>query len=94
MDRVDRVTGVLGEAHGRLEREIHGEKAAALARIARTLSETLAALDAAPPGRDRRALLRQARLFRWYLEVQREAVGLHRHEDLDVFYPVPGEETA
>ena len=35
------------------------------------------------------ALRKQARRYRWYLEVQREALGLVRHDDLDRFYPIP-----
>ena len=35
------------------------------------------------------SLRAQARLYRWYLEVQRESLGLFNHRDLDVFYPLP-----
>ncbi len=38
-----------------------------------------------------RSLRRQARRYRWYLEIQREAIGLRRHELLDELYPIPGE---
>jgi hypothetical protein len=39
----------------------------------------------------RHAELRErARRYRWYLEVQRESVGLTRHEALDELYPIPG----
>jgi hypothetical protein len=27
--------------------------------------------------------------YRWYLEVQREAIGLRQHQHLDEFYPIP-----
>jgi hypothetical protein len=27
--------------------------------------------------------------YRWYLEVQREALGMRRHDVLDEFYKVP-----
>jgi hypothetical protein len=32
----------------------------------------------------------RARQYRWYLEVQREALGLRHHGFLDRFYAVPG----
>jgi hypothetical protein len=51
---------------------------------------------AAMPERDRSAalgryasLLERARTWRWYLEVQREAVGLTRHDLIDQLYPLP-----
>lgn len=28
-------------------------------------------------------------VYRWYLEVQREALGLRRHHVLDELYPIP-----
>lgn len=89
------------EAHQRLLAEIAAEKAAALRRIARgleaCLDELRALLDAIEGGAGARAALvarfnqvrKDARLRRWYLEVQREAVGLRRHELLDEFYSVP-----
>ena len=33
----------------------------------------------------------QALRYRWYLEVQREAIGLRHHHRLDEFYAVPPE---
>ncbi|HET7295263.1 MAG TPA: hypothetical protein VFM88_22785 [Vicinamibacteria bacterium] len=89
------------EAYGRLLDEIASEKAAALRRIAGRLEAILAELDAlrealaAAPAERLRLVVRfneardQARLHRWFLEVQREAVGLFRHDDLDAFYRVP-----
>jgi hypothetical protein len=87
----------------RIQREIQAEKAAALARIAGTLEAILAqmrpaaaaARDAAGEERER-LLARHGELrlralrYRWYLVVQREAVGLTRHEALDELYPIPG----
>jgi hypothetical protein len=39
------------------------------------------------------ALVRISRVlavtYRWYLEVQREALGLRQHHRLDEFYPIP-----
>ena len=36
-----------------------------------------------------RELRRQALQYRWYVEVQREAIGLRRHDVLDEFYRIP-----
>jgi hypothetical protein len=90
------------ESFGRVERELQQERAAALARIAGRLGELVARLAevrarwAEVPGEDRPALLasyhrvrEEARLYRWYLEVQREALGLRRHDGLDELYPIP-----
>jgi hypothetical protein len=82
--------------------EIAAEKAAALRRIGERLdalvSELAALLASLPPpgdparprGLERlRGVHGEARRYRWYLEVQREAIGLFRHEQLDVHYPIP-----
>jgi hypothetical protein len=96
MDR-DRVA-----AYGRLEGEFRQERAAALGRIGRTLERLIARLHHlrdeyrdAPPARqtaleeEYARTHRQAVTYRWYLEVQREAVGLRRHDRLDESYRVP-----
>ena len=90
------------ESLARTEAELRAEKAAALARIAGTLEGLLAELSrrresftrlsseeraAATEAYD--ALREQARLYRWYLIVQREALGLCRHDDVDRHYPPP-----
>ena len=36
-----------------------------------------------------RELRQQAVKYRWYMEVQREAIGLRHHQRLDEFYPIP-----
>jgi len=90
------------KALGKVEQEIQQERAAALGRIARTLESLLGRLDtletrAASATGDLRAAVvaehaevrARARTYRWYLEVQREAVGLRRHDLLDQLYPVP-----
>jgi hypothetical protein len=88
----------------RLEQELHAERAAALVRIANTLerliarlhdvraalADTTAAGDRAVLEDAYHATRREALLYRWYLEVQRDAVGLTRHAVLDELYPVPG----
>ncbi|HEY3120692.1 MAG TPA: hypothetical protein VGL15_08715 [Vicinamibacteria bacterium] len=82
----------------RVEIEIAEEKTAVLARIAgrlQSLIDEAAGLRTEVAAGRRRAIAayeavrQQARLYRWYLEVQREAVGLSRHDDLDRLYPVP-----
>lgn len=90
------------EGLARTEAELRAEKAAALARIAGTLEGILAELRRRReqfgrlPTEDRTAaaeaydaLREQARLYRWYLVVQREALGLFLHEDVDRHYPPP-----
>ncbi len=90
------------EALARTEAEIRGEKAAALRQTAGTFEALLARLArlradlAAPAGRSRARRLRLYRELRertlhqrWCLEVQREAVGLRRHDVLDEMYPMP-----
>lgn len=91
-----------GDGLSRIQREIQAEKAAALARIAGTLEDILARMGRAEAaardadGEERDRLLARhgdlrlrALRYRWYLEVQREAVGLTRHETLDELYPIP-----
>jgi hypothetical protein len=90
------------ESLARTEAELRAEKAAALARIAGMLEGLLAELrrrresfgglsseERAPAVEAYDALREQARLYRWYLVVQREALGLFRHDDVDRHYPLP-----
>ena len=85
-----------------LLRELNEERAAALRRISGTLESLIGQLHAsrervrraAGADRDRevaalRDLRARALKYRWYLEVQREALGIRRHEALDEFYKVP-----
>jgi hypothetical protein len=88
--------------HKQLLRELQEERAAALARISRRLERLIEQLQATreqiahASEEDRarnvaayRELHTEAVKYRWYLEVQREAVGLTRHERLDEFYRIP-----
>ena len=90
------------ESFARVEQDLQEERAAALARIAGRLGELVAGLAEAraewahASSEERPALLagfrrlrEEARLYRWYLEVQRDAIGLRRHDDLDRTYPIP-----
>ena len=90
--------------HAHLLRELNEERAAALSRIARRLDALLTGLrelrtQAEQTGEEGRAGLRarydvlreQALEYRWYLEVQRESIGIRSHALLDELYPVPGE---
>jgi hypothetical protein len=85
-----------------IDRELNAERAAALLRISRMLESLIAQLHASRErlpglGDDERrraadayaALRREALRYRWYLEVQREALGLRHHHRLDEFYEVP-----
>jgi hypothetical protein len=91
-----------GDGLARLEAEMRAERAAALGRIAGVLEGILAELrqrrqDLGRLPRAERpraadaydALRERARLYRWYLVVQREALGLFHHEDVDRHYPLP-----
>jgi hypothetical protein len=88
--------------HKQLLKELQEERAAALARISRRLERLLEQLQATREqiARSReedrardieayRELRQQAVKYRWYLEVQREAIGLRHHQRLDEFYPIP-----
>jgi hypothetical protein len=90
------------EQHEQLLRELHEERLAALRRISRVLESLIEQLGdlrervrgASGPDREReiaawRDLRALAVKYRWYLEVQREAVGMRRHDVLDEFYKVP-----
>jgi CHAD domain-containing protein len=93
----------VSERHEAVLRQLNEERAAALTRISRTLESILEQLQtirvridsepntvsSADPDEYER-LRARARQYRWYLEVQREALGLHHHGFLDRFYAVPG----
>ena len=92
----------LDERHGRLELELQEERAAALRRISVTLESLIEQLNAlrgvighvhwsdkSPDLARYRELRRGAVRYRWYLEVQREALGLHPTHRLDEFYRIP-----
>jgi len=89
-------------SHNQLLRELNEERAAALRRISGTLETLIHQLQASRErlrqvsGADRerefaafRDLRERALKYRWYLEVQREALGIRRHDTLDEFYKVP-----
>jgi hypothetical protein len=88
--------------HQQLLKELAEERAAALVRISRRLESLIGQLHATRKqiahGRDEdrsrdiaayRELHQEAMKYRWYLEVQREAVGLTQHQRLDEFYRLP-----
>ena len=90
------------ERQGRIELELMEERAAALRRISQTLESLLEQLQAlrarigdvhwsrrSPEVAEYRELRRRAVRYRWYLEVQREALGLHPNHGLDEFYRLP-----
>ena len=91
------------DRHDQLLREIAEERVAALTRIARHLEQRIQTLNdmragfTEVSGDARTALLhryrelrRDALRYRWYLDVQREALGLRPHETVDEYYGVPG----
>jgi uncharacterized protein YgbK (DUF1537 family) len=88
--------------HTQLLKELQEERAAALARISRRLEFLIGQLEATreqiahASEEDRartiatyRELHQQAVKYRWYLEVQREAIGLRHHQRIDEFYRIP-----
>jgi hypothetical protein len=92
----------LSLGHERIVRELNEERASALARISRVLASLIDQLHAVRARLDNadavvpelevaryRELHRLAVTYRWYLEVQREAVGLRSHHMLDEFYVIP-----
>ncbi|HSM91980.1 MAG TPA: DUF6665 family protein [Anaeromyxobacteraceae bacterium] len=78
------------DAQESIVREIQSEKAATLARAARGLERALAELEAAPPERRPEAFAEAAERL-WCVVVQREAMGVLRHETLYETYRVPRE---
>jgi hypothetical protein len=88
--------------HDRLLAELNEERLAALTRISKTLETQIDQLHnlrqrilqrpAPAPARDLNAyrdLRASARKYRWYLEVQREALGIRHHRVLDEFFAIP-----
>jgi hypothetical protein len=88
-------------AHGATERDLHAERAAALGRATERLEAALGELAAAEaacaPGETetarglalRRDALAHAGERLWYLVIQREALGLRRHEETFELLRVP-----
>ncbi len=85
-----------------LEQQLAEERVSALTRIGKRLESLIRALDElAVQCRQLSGALRvqalddyrkrhdEARKYRWYLEVQREAVGLRRHQVIDRVFPMP-----
>ncbi len=85
-----------------IEVEIQSEKASAMRRVAQRLESLLAELEQTEqvlrglsgPTRARfverhRELRAEAEKQRWYLIVQREAMGLRHHGDIDELYRLP-----
>ncbi|MEW6368215.1 MAG: hypothetical protein AB1714_26600 [Acidobacteriota bacterium] len=90
------------EAFTRTEQDLLREKAAVLARIGGRLARLLRELDEireqleSVPREGRPPLVaafnevrEEAERYRWYLMVQREAVGFRRHASLNEEYPIP-----
>ena len=94
--------GETAERQGRIELELMEERASALRRISQTLESLIDQLETlrarigdvhwsnrSPEVAEYRELRRRAVRYRWYLEVQREALGLHPDHRLDEFYRIP-----
>ncbi len=77
--------------HGQIELEILREKASALHRVGDRLQRLITRLQAGGLSTaDYECVRREAERYRWYLMVQREAIGLVRHDDVMAVYPIPG----
>jgi Family of unknown function (DUF6665) len=77
---------------GRTEMELRSEMAASLGRIGRILTETIETLksgDSGDQSHKYRELYAKAKLYYWYLIVQREAIGIRNHDCLKELYPMP-----
>ncbi len=93
----------VNEHDAAMSHELNRERAEGLGRTGRRIEDAIAAcamireqLAMCPPGYRRAGLLSEyaehrkiAIEQRWYLEVQREAMGLRRQTDLDTFFPIP-----
>jgi len=89
------------EQLGRTEAELRAEMAAALGRIGRTLRNLIAELNhirslsasARSAKMDHyRSVHSQAKLYLWYLTVQREAIGIRNHASLTELYSIPDQD--
>ncbi len=89
------------QAQSAIDRDLQAERAAALARATEHLESSLTAFAAADAGHAvaptpatrerRREALALAGERLWYLVIQREAVGMRRHDDLYEVLRVPRE---
>jgi len=92
----------VAESFAQTERELLAERVAALARISGALESLVSRLWiaheqlAASTGDARvsqlasyRALREDVLRYRWYLDVQRESLGLSPDRSLDALYPIP-----
>jgi len=92
------------ETHDRIAWELNEERVSALRRISQTLEGLITQLRTAgdavamAQGEERvravrayRALRARAVQYRWFLEVQRESMGLRHHHRLDEFYRIPAD---
>jgi hypothetical protein len=79
------------ETHAAIQKEIRAEKAGALARAIDALEAALAALAAPGRGAARGELVAEAGERLWYVVIQREAMGLLRHDVLFDVLRVPPE---
>ncbi len=90
------------QALGAVQKEVLAEKASAMGRVGERLEKFLDELQllelalVGTRGEQRTPLIsahaearKQAEQFLWYLVVQREALGLRSHTDLEQVYPIP-----
>ena len=80
---------------GRTQEEIRFEMASSLGRITSTFQQLLKQLQEMEASKDSagdqkyRQVLQDARLYYWYLIVQRESIGLRDHRHIHKEYRIP-----
>lgn len=84
------------ETHAEIQKQILGEKVGALQRAVEALEAALAQLarhddDASGPQGERSQLVAQAGERLWFVVIQREAMGLLRHDVVHDVLHVPAE---
>jgi hypothetical protein len=83
------------ETHAAIQREIRAEKAGALQRAGEALEGALAELarfDAAGgPAAERARLVAEAGERLWFVVIQREAMGLLRHDVVHEVHRIPAD---
>jgi len=78
----------------RIQTEVLEEMANSLGRIGRKLEELITKLrqieeKPSVPIEEYSAIRKEARLYYWYLIVQRESIGLRNHNDVTMQYRIP-----
>jgi phosphoribosyl-ATP pyrophosphohydrolase len=79
------------QTHAEIDKQIRSEKAHALQRAFEALEATVAELERAATTGRRAELVAEAGERLWFLVIQREAMGLTRHDVVYEMLRIPGE---